>query len=277
VEPKRRACYSWGVTEKGYEKEKSVILDGHVHIGAWRESSFSKRVTNVDDAAAVLTQSGVDGALVMPTDEAKNDLLMAELQSHQARAAFRFCAWVDPHDVDNLPWISAQVNGISGLKIHPSLLRMKPTDPVFEPYLNVARVHGLPVLVHCGRWQEMSSWRLGIELANRYRDVNIILCHMGGDSTDLIEATVNAVTAADGPNNVYLGTESIRQYWVVGHAIERLGADRVLFGSDYNLNHPKSFLAVIEAIDLEPSQRSAVLGGNLNRLLPESKRFAVER
>jgi predicted TIM-barrel fold metal-dependent hydrolase len=40
-----------------------------------------------------------------------------------------------------------------------------------------------------------------------------------------------------------------------------------VFGSDHNLNHPGSFLAVIEALGLSAAQRAAILGGNARRIL----------
>ncbi len=220
-------------------------------------------------------ESGVGGALVMPTDTADNAGLLAEIAAHGDAdgVALRFNAWVDPRGAGNLDWIEAHADGIAALKIHPSFLRMRPTDDGFGPYLRAAATHGWPVLVHCGRWQEMSSWRFGVELGLRHPDVDFVLCHMGGDSTDLIEGVVDALAAADGPANVYLGTESIRQYWIVGHAAERLGADRLIFGSDYNLNHPRSFIAVVDALNLSGEDAAKVFCGNLNRLLPAAQRF----
>lgn len=256
-----------------------MILDGHVHVGPWKEPSFSGRATDLAHCVEVLRESGIGGALVMPTDRAENEGLLAALRAWEGQRGgadpiLRFNAWVDPLDPGNLPWLEAHAREIAALKIHPSFVRKPPTDPVYEPHLDAAAAHGWPVLVHCGRWQEMSSWRFGVELARRHPTVSFVLCHMGGDSTDLVQGVVDALSAEDGPRNAWLGTESIRQYWIVGAAIERLGADRVIFGSDYNLNHPRSFLAVVEALHLPKPQAQAVLGDNLDGLLPEALRFS---
>ena len=250
-----------------------MILDGHVHVGRWREPSFSGRETDLDDAVRVMAESGVHGALVMPTDEGDNEGLLAAVGEYRGQVALRLCAWVDPGRPANLAWMEAHVTDLAALKIHPSFLRLRPTDPALWPWFRLAAKHGLPVLVHCGRWQEMSSWRFGLELAVGHPDVNLILCHMGGDGTDLIEAVVAALSAKGAPTNVWLGTESIRQYWSVQRAAHRLGAGRLIFGSDYNLNHPRSFLAVVYALALSAEDRAAVLGGNLQRLLPASQKF----
>jgi predicted TIM-barrel fold metal-dependent hydrolase len=250
-----------------------MIIDAHAHVGQWLEPSFSNRETTLADADSDFSASGVDAALVMPTDQADNAGLLSAIQAHSgAPVSYRFCAWIDPRDSANLEWVEQNLAHIAALKVHPSFLRMRPTDSSLDPTYELAAVHGYPVLVHCGRWQEMSSWKFGVEIAERHPQTNFILCHMGGDSTDLIEATVDAL-ASDGPTNAYLGTESIRQYWIVQHAVDRLGAERLIFGSDYNLNFPKAFVAVIDALRLSDADRVQVLGGNLNRLLPANQRF----
>ncbi len=252
-----------------------MILDGHTHVGVWNEPSFSGRATDLADAVEVLAATGVRGALTMPTDQADNAGLLAAIESRDPSAAvgFRLCAWIDPRSEDNLEWIRQHASRIAGLKVHPSLVRTRPDDARYVPFLELAAQHGLPVLLHCGRWQEMSSYRFGVDLAQAHPAVAFILCHMGGDSTDLIEATVDALVAPGAPDNVWLGTESIRQYWSVQHAVDRLGPARLIFGSDYNLNHPGSFLAVIDALKLDASGRAAILGSNLNGLLPAAHRF----
>jgi hypothetical protein len=247
------------------------VLDGHVHVGAWRTPDFSGRATTLAEAGRLYAGLGYTGALVMPTDVGDNVGLLAAVAG--AAFPFRFCAWVDP-DAPGLPaLLAAEAGAVAALKIHPSFVRRRCTDEAFEPYYAWAAAHGTPVLVHCGRWQEMASYRFVVEAAQRHRDVAFILCHMGGDGTDLVAATV-ALLRATGVDNCWLGTESIRQYWVVQHAIAQLGAARVIFGSDYNLNHPASFQAVVDALDLSGAERERVFFANLNGLFPAALRLA---
>ena len=89
---------------------------------------------------------------------------------------------------------------------------------------------------------------------------------MGGDSPTLVAGASNAIKERK-LNNAYLGTESIREPWVVGRAIDTLGADRLIFGSDHNLNHPNSFIAVINALGLSNEEKAQIFGKNAQRLL----------
>lgn len=248
------------------------IVDGHAHVGRWRSSAFSGRATTLADAEALYRRLGYAGALVMPTDEADNRGLLEAIEA--SSFPFRFCLWIDPED-DELPaFAEARADRIAALKIHPSLVGRRCTDAGFDRWFDWAAERGVPVLVHCGRWQEMASWRLGLERAEARPDVTLILCHMGGDGSDLVEETVGGLAERELPN-VRLGTESIRQYWVVQRAVDRLGARPLIFGSDYNLNHPRSFQAVVEALEVDEEARRGILADHLDAVLPSHLRFGT--
>ncbi len=251
------------------------VIDGHVHVGPWRTPDFSGRATQLAEAARLYAELGYAGALVMPTDVADNAGLLATLRAQgPSPVAFRFCAWVDPADASLPAFLDDHAADVAALKIHPSFLRQRCTEPVFDPYYRWAAERGVPVLVHCGRWQEMASFRFPLEVAERHPDLNVILCHMGGDGTDLVQGTVAHIEARGIPN-AFLGTESVRQYWIVQHAVDRLGPERVLFGSDYNLNHPRSFQAVVDALDVDDAGRRRIFFDNLNGLFPAHLRLGA--
>lgn len=51
------------------------------------------------------------------------------------------------------------------------------------------------------------------------------------------------------------------------YAVKTVGAERVLFGSDFSINDPGTVIARINRAFLTPEQRSRILGGNLQALL----------
>jgi predicted TIM-barrel fold metal-dependent hydrolase len=142
------------------------------------------------------------------------------------------------------------------------------TDERAAPFLAFAAEHGLTVLVHCGRWQEMSSYKLALDAAADYADTNFILSHMGGDTPELVLGAVEGALKRN-LSNVHLGIEGVREYWIVRRAVEELGADRVIFGSDFPLGHPRMYLGLVESLDLDQARRDLILGGNALRLLGE--------
>jgi len=244
----------------------SSIFDAHVHVGKWLTPDFHGRESDLHDVADTLDRTGIEGALAMPTDAGDNAGLLAEMKDYRGKVDFLFAAWIDPTDTNLNGFLKANAGTIRALKFHPSFSRTPITDDTFRPFLEYAGDNGLPAVVHCGRWLEKAGYELALEAATRYQTVPFILSHMGGDSPGLVMGAANAVSDRR-LENVYLGTESIREYWLVGRALELVGPERIVFGSDHNLNHPASFIAVVDALDLPAADRDLILGGNARRLL----------
>lgn len=242
------------------------VFDAHVHVGRWRTPDFAGRGSDLADVTRVLASAGVTGALVMATDEGDNAGVLAAVRASDAPVALRFAAWVDPDDLDLPSFLGEHADHVAALKIHPSFARKPVTAPEYRLFLEWASRRGIPVVVHCGRWREVAGWERALEAAETFPSVPFVLSHMGGDGPTLVAGVCDAIRDR-ALGNVYLGTESIREYWVVARAVDALGPERLLFGSDHNLNHPASFLAVIDALGLDPASRALVVGGNARRLL----------
>ncbi len=247
-------------------------FDGHVHVGAWRLPDFAGHASDPSDLLNIYRRWAYAGALVFSTDVADNRAILETIPRRSGELEFRHAFWVAPDLPGNLSTLEETVESWAALKIHPSILRRPIDDPAFEPYLAVAASHGIPALVHCGRWQEMAGYGLVLDVAQRRPEIHFILGHLGGDSPHLV-AACTARIAGQEIGNVSLGTESIREPWVLERTLEKLGPSRLVFGSDYNLNHPEPFRRLIEVLDISDSAREGIFIGNLNRLFPPAHRI----
>ena len=243
-----------------------TCFDAHVHVGRWQSPDFGGHGSDLASVAGVLSAAGFTGALVMPTDSGDNAGTLSSLQAFKGPLSFRFAPWINPRDASLPAFLEANAGHIAALKFHPSFCRLPLTAPEWRPFLQHAADRGLPCVVHCGRWQEVAGWSITLEVVASLPSVPFVLSHMGGDSPALVAGAATAIRERR-LDNAHLGTESIREPWVVGRAIDAIGSDRVLFGSDHNLNHPRSFLAVIDALGLSGAERAAILGGNARRIL----------
>ena len=242
-----------------------VIIDGHIHWGAWKPEREGWPGATLPEIRDALRRSGIDGAVLMPTDQGDNRGL-ADAMAADPDGLHLF-AWLDPHDPDGtLAFLDEYRDQVAGLKIHPSLERHKVTDPEWRPFLEWAERMRLPVIVHSGRWQEMASWRFCLEVAERHPEAAIIIAHLGGDLAPLQQECSLEMQRRDLPN-AYLGTESIREYYSVRMALDRLGPEKILFGSDYPLGWPSAYLGVFEGARPSEEERRLVLGENLLRLI----------
>jgi predicted TIM-barrel fold metal-dependent hydrolase len=257
-----------------------TIIDAHVHVGSWSHADFLGRGTSLDETLAVMSQSGVDGCALMPTDRLDNAGLLAAAAA-AARAgrggALWFFAWVRPIAGDgrdgrgDLDWVERHRAQVTGLKIHPSLSRVRITDDSFAPALELAAAAGLVVVVHCGRWQEMASYRFAVEAAGRHPTVRFLLAHAGGDTPPLAAAAADLVLA-ERVENVWFDFSGLREFWVVERNVRLLGADRYLLASDFNLAHPLMYIGAVRGMKLSDEERARIMGGNALALFGEPLR-----
>jgi predicted TIM-barrel fold metal-dependent hydrolase len=102
------------------------------------------------------------------------------------------------------------------------------------------------------------------ELAMRFPGVKFIMGHMG--STDF---KLEAVAAGALSPNIYLDTSWIMPNLVI-RAVDTVGAERVMFGSDSPLSTLRIEMAARKATRLDDEAQAMVMGGSMLRLLGEA-------
>ena len=122
-----------------------------------------------------------------------------------------------------------------GVKLHPLLDGYHPNDPSVHPLMELLVERGLPVL------DPLRPPDLHAAVVDRgarrvaSRSAQVILGHMGHGNIVYINASIDV--AARNPN-VYLETSGMPMHTKIREAVERVGADRVLYGSDAPFHHP---------------------------------------
>jgi predicted TIM-barrel fold metal-dependent hydrolase len=240
------------------------IIDGHVHIGRWSEV-FLNYESSVEQASKVMKESGVSSAVALPCDTFENEKLLNDILI-QKEFTFHFACWINPEDKNLDTFIDKNSSNIKCFKIHPSFQRKNVLDTSYQKYFDIAVDMKIPVIIHCGRWKEVASYDFPIELAKQRPDLNVILAHLGGDQPSLCTGCANTVKASCA-ENIYLGTESVREFYFVNQVVKTVGADKVIFGSDYNLGLPKMYIPIVESLDVSYEEKELIFSGNISRLL----------
>ncbi|GAB4116347.1 MAG: hypothetical protein Kow001_17100 [Acidobacteriota bacterium] len=104
-------------------------------------------------------------------------------------------------------------------------------------------------------------------IIDKFPQATIVFPHFGDDREyDHIFKRIDRV--AEHPNT-YLDTSGYGhdRMGMLEYAVQKIGADRVLFGSDFSINDPSTVLARIQHSFLTPEQKEKVLSGNLRALL----------
>lgn len=240
------------------------IVDGHTHIGKW-SSIFYNYETTVEQAIGVMESSGIHSAVCLPASATSNSELFNKIKNEKD-FKFYFAAWINPEDRELDSFLENNTEDISLFKFHPSIQKRKITDDSYKKYIKYAIESGKPIIVHCGRWQEIASFKYALELHKNYPKLKIILAHLGGDQPGLYLECAKEVKKLNS-KNIYLGTESVREFYFVNEVVNAVGPERIIFGSDYNLGLPKMYIPIIESLKITDSDKELIFSGNITELL----------
>ncbi|AGL18886.1 amidohydrolase family protein [Actinoplanes sp. N902-109] len=225
----------------------------------------------------VLTAAGIDRALVSAGGLIDLDRLSVQLDDGGraavgaanedvaalcARSAGRLlpCFFADP--VRDVPSYRERAGDFRGLEISPAVHGFELADPGVHELVTIAAAHRHPVYV-------VTTARPGsrpadlARLARRHPGSTFVWGHCGHTGLGF------AGLAAIAPVPTILAELSGCLTVTARAAVDRLGASRVLFGTEFPLQHPSVELAKLAALPLTAAQRHAVTWANACRLLNE--------
>ncbi|RKN41052.1 amidohydrolase family protein [Micromonospora endolithica] len=252
----------------GYiESSAGALIDVHGHFG---RSAATGYTADADALLAAMDRHGITTTLVMPqpaTARETSEQVHAEIADAAARTPQRIAGIVniDPRlpeaDYRRAAGVLLDEAGFVAVKIHTHGFQVAPDDPVCDKVFRLAADRGVPVMIHTGLGGPHTLPHRVLAPAGRYRQVPTVLCHAGFGAFcgEAIEAAI------DRPN-IYL-EPSWCPAFSVRQMVRRLGAHRVMFGSDHIENIPVE-LAKFEAVRLTPAERRQVFAATAATVFP---------
>lgn len=234
-----------------------MIIDSHMHVGDF--PMFNVGIDR-DGLVARMREHEIDTGIIFHPD---NDLVRRIVSSTPGLYGL---VWANPRDPEAVATtrrlLDEPGSRFRGVKLHPLLDGYHPDDPAVHPIVELLVERGLPALIHCGHPIFTLPWSIE-ELIVRFPAARVILGHMGHGNIVYINAAIDV--AARNPN-VYLETSGMPMHTKIREAVERAGADRVLYGSDAPFHHPTVELSKVRVSGIEGSDLARVLGLNGRRL-----------
>jgi predicted TIM-barrel fold metal-dependent hydrolase len=245
-----------------------VIFDAHMHVGEFPLFNVS---LDRDGLEQLMHQTGVEGGLVFHPDNAYVHTVAASIPSVYG------LVWVNPRQPNYLDEALHFLDDshFIGVKLHPLLDGYHPNDPTLYPLMEILVERDLPVLIHCGHPIFTLPWSIE-ELIVNFPEAKVILGHMGHGNIVYINGAIDV--AARHPN-VYLETSGMPMHTKIAEAARRVGAERILYGSDAPFHHPTVEITKVRLSGLPPESVDLVLGINACMLfrVPTSGSRAVSR
>jgi predicted TIM-barrel fold metal-dependent hydrolase len=247
-----------------------VIIDCHCHAGK------GDGLTGPWDTAAPLgkymrwaASAGVDRTVIFAAFHSDYAIANREIARIVASRPQRFYGLAFVHAARDRGRVHALVKtavedyGFVGIKAHRYDARL--TREVCE----AARDFRIPVL-----YDPIGEVSIAELLATEYPDVSFIIPHLGSFSDDWRAQHVMIDYLAR-HSNIYTDTAGVRRFDLLQEAVQRAGAEKILFGSDGPWLHPGVELAKIKALNLSPADEELVLGGNFLRLISKARNVST--
>jgi predicted TIM-barrel fold metal-dependent hydrolase len=179
-----------------------------------------------------------------------------------ARSAGRLVPFFFADPLRDTAAYRAAAGRFRGLEISPAVHGFRLDEPAVAELVSIAAAARHPVYVVClGRAGTRTADL--VELARAFPGVTFVWGHCGHTGLDI--AGLSEIAAV--PN--ILAETSCSLTVTARLAVRRLGPARVLFGTEYPLQHPRVELAKAEALGLGRPDRYAVMWGNACRVLAE--------
>lgn len=248
-----------------------MVIDMHAHLWGGRYRQDAEEILKAMDAYSIdeVFVSGLHSAY--PDKDG-----VAEANREVARFAKE-----NPNKIRGYVYVSAEHDnaldvvkrgieddGMVGVKIWISTFC---DDPCCFPVVEKAIDYGVPVLLHSFHkaTEQCEFETTGVNVANlarRYPEAKLIMAHISGNAYDGVRAV------RDIPNVWVDYCCSIFQQDALAYAIEELGADRLLHGSDM----PGTYLVNLGQtldLDLDEESREKILWKNTRKIFDTNFRL----
>ena len=270
------AAWSWTPLAAGVSslpEPQEGVWDAHGHLsGPGLNGTPAQRMAQILESA---DRVGIARLVVFmgypfvndPTPEEirhENDQVLQAIEHAQGRV-FGF-VYLNPKDTQgSLDELNRCVaNGpMVGIKLWVAMhCHERELDPIVERAVELKA----PVLQHT--WDKATGNLPGestpldlAALAARHPEASFIAAHVGGEW----ESGIRAIRATPNVTAEVCGSDPTAG--MVEMAVRELGAERVLYGSDYALRSFASQLAKVHGAEIPEAAKRLILGGNLRRLL----------
>ena len=252
-----------------------MIIDAHVHH-TWAEPDNPPWAL-IEKTFAMAEQAGIDKIGFLGTYSFHgydpNEEGITQCNTHAAKIVARYpehsyslCYLNPAHPRD---FVHAELKrcveefGMKGIK---QWVAVNARDERMERVMSGAIAYKLPVFFHA--WYKATEYAYNEsnpsdirQLALRYPEATIVMLHLNGGGVRGVQ------DIADLPN-VWVDTSGSQpDAGFVEYAVDQLGADRILFGSDMPIRDYGVQLAKVTGAQIDADAKTKILGTNVQNLL----------
>ncbi|MEZ4320363.1 MAG: amidohydrolase family protein [Myxococcota bacterium] len=249
------------------------LVDVHVHLNNYHESTRRPTVENVKDLFAKMDDSGIDHAVVITSYKADLNRPSVEevlelLAGNPRTTVVEGLRWRGDVRSDLFTLEQRIADGlVKGVKLYPGYDHYPINDPSLETVFRIAAKHDVPVMIHTGDTYaktakvRMAHPLLVDDIAVDYPDVRFVMCHLGNpwfqDAAEVLYKNDNVYGDISG---LTLGEFSYQFERYVAMRLKEMitymgdPGTQLMYGSDWPLVHMKPYLKLLNELDFTDEQ-----------------------
>lgn len=242
------------------------VIDCHAHMGP--HGGFHIPRNTPEAMVSIMDRIGVSKAAISHLISLESDFRLGNAFVYKAVKKYpdRFIGYavLNPHYPEELEEELEKCfkdYGMKAIKFHRSLHQIKYRSDFerYKPVLDYAESKNLPVLCH-----GTPSFKKLKEVASKYKNVNFIIAHCGNWN---MREDLEALYVARRAPNVYVDSSgSVEWYGAFEKVVAKVGADKILFGSDFPWCNLAFMIGRILFAKLRDKDKIKVLGLNAKYL-----------
>ncbi len=257
------------------EEGMGLIIDSHTHLGALSGyynydvtlDTLLRRMDSLEIQYSI--SSGTIDLLFGDFDRSYKFALEAfDISKGRILSYYSFNPWGQTHSLKMIDkYNDSKI--FKGIKIHPSFHKISGDDERYRTVFEYASVNKLPIISHT--WtasltnpvQKLSVPSKFDKYTAEFPNVKLILAHSGGRYEGILEA----ITLAQKHPNVYCDVAGdIYANRFVETMVSRIGADRLLYGSDYGMMDQRIMMGVVMGAEISIEDKEKILYQNAIKL-----------
>ncbi len=268
------------------------IIDAHIHLSGRKDDALQRfagingLAYSLDGLLREMDKHEVDrGILLSPPMESGKPLPNEEIIRFCDKSGGRLspAVTVEPSAREVKAAIrlaEGHRKEVRAFKVRLGYIRSSATSPVFNPLYEFAESEGIPVLFHTGDTAfddgDLSlSHPLTLDaLANRRKELPIVLCHFGNpwfdEVAELIYKHPRVYTDTSGLTTGGGAYPEKFAQWLARKMSEAIyfagGPEKILFGTDYPITAYTDALDLVKRLDVDDGDKEMILWRNAERV-----------
>ncbi|MCW5982002.1 MAG: amidohydrolase family protein [Bryobacteraceae bacterium] len=263
------------LTPKVAAESRRSIFDAHLHIPSDNGENFQWNLVTptMPEFVAYLDKCGVKRGVISSSwsnkakspEDYRNGNNEVAKYSERYKGRFRGSCVITPHRIDDalseiercrkelgFVWLGECCNYMTGYKYD---------TPEWTQVMKLATELNMVLQIHTTT-AEMRY------LAENFPNATIVFPHLGSNLKDISERI--EIVARHKNTHLELSGSGHERVGIVEKAVNEIGADRVLYGSDFTINEPSGVIMRVKNAFLTKEERDKILFGNLERLLAKA-------